>query len=448
MTARLPLDALGHERLRHWQARTFVVTWLAYVGYYLTRKSFSVAKVELKNPEVLGISTEALSWMDGGYSIAYAIGQFSWGMLGDRFGTRAVVLAGMTASVVVAVATGCASSVAVIGVLMAMQGACQSSGWAPLAKNMGEFFPRRVRGRVMGLWCSNFALGSFIGAWVAGAGAMLGGTAVALPAWRMTFLLPAAGLAAIAVVFAIVQANRPEDVGLPGPEVEAGEPETVVVAGQTVAEESEGSWAVIREVLRSRIVLLIAGVYLLVKPLRYLLMFWAPVYVSERLGTSAAESGVIGSLFDLAGPLGIFAGGWLSDRIFGARRFPVMAITLAAGALALTVLPLVPATRSSLGVTLFLVGMLVYIPDSLAIGAAAIDFGTRRGAGTAVGLINGCGSIGQTVGVMLPGIVKQATGSATTPWNAIFLGLAGGLVIAAVLVAPQWNRLPATAARG
>lgn len=44
--------------------------------------------------------------------------------------------------------------------------------------------------------------------------------------------------------------------------------------------------------------------------------------------------------------------------------------------------------------------------------------------------------------------MKRATGSDTTPWNAIFLGLAAGLVLAAVLVAPQWNRLPAAARRG
>lgn len=34
-------------------------------GFYLTRKSLSVAKVELKRPEVWGLSTEALAAVDG-----------------------------------------------------------------------------------------------------------------------------------------------------------------------------------------------------------------------------------------------------------------------------------------------------------------------------------------------------------------------------------------------
>lgn len=444
-----------HVRLRVWQLRIFAVTWLAYAGFYLTRKALSIAKVELKRPEVMGLSTETLSLIDGGYLAAYAGGQFLWGILGDRLGTRAVVLTGMAGSVAVAVSMGLSSSALALGILFALQGICQSSGWAPLAKNIGEFFSRSVRGRVMGVWCSNFALGGMIAAVVAGEATRWGGQTIQLPAWaggetvlpdawRMAFFVPSALLAVIWLLFLAFQANRPEDVGLPTPERDRGEPESVIVAGESPADEPEGSWHTVLEVISSPVVLLLAFVYLFVKPLRYLLMFWSPVYLSERLGTGTAESGILGGLFDLAGPLGIFAGGWVSDRLFGSRRFPVIATTLLAGGLTLMLLPLVPATRWSLGGMLFLIGALAYIPDSLVSGAAAIDFGTRRGAGTAAGVINGVGSLGAIVGGTLPGFVKQLTGSDTTPWNGIFLSLAGGLIVAAICVLPQWNRLPPT----
>ncbi len=447
------------RRLFRWQLRIFAVTWLAYAGFYLTRKGLSIAKVELKKPEVMGLSTETLSLVDGGYLAAYAGGQFLWGILGDRLGTRAVVLVGMAASIVVAVAMGLSGGAVALGILFAAQGICQSSGWAPLTKNIGEFFSRSVRGRVMGLWCSNFALGGTIAAVVAGLATSWGGTSLPLPdwlggpqllpeAWRMAFFVPAALLALIWLLFLAFQADRPEDVGLAPPERHRGETESVIVPGEQVADEPEGSWHTVLEVVRSPIVLLLAFVYLFVKPLRYLLMFWSPVYLNERLATGTAESGILGSLFDLAGPLGIFAGGWVSDRVFGSRRFPVIATTLLAGGLALAALPFVPATRWSLGSMLFVIGMLVYIPDSLVSGAAAIDFGTRRGAGTAAGVINGVGSLGAIVGGTLPGLTKQLSGSDATPWNTIFFALAAGLSLAALSVAPQWNRLPPQAGRG
>jgi OPA family sugar phosphate sensor protein UhpC-like MFS transporter len=423
-----------------WQLRIFAITWLAYAGFYLTRKSLSVAKVELKKPEVWGLSTETLAAVDGGYLIAYAAGQFLWGVLGDRLGTRRVVLVGMAGSVAVAVAMGSAATAAWLGGLFALQGVFQSSGWAPLTKNMGEFFPRQVRGRVMGLWCTNFALGGMIAGVVAGLAAETGG-------WRLAFFVPAGILAVIWAAFLALQADRPEDVGLPSPDAAVGEPESVIVPGESVAEEPEGGWRTILDVVTSPTVLVISFVYLLVKPLRYLLMFWAPVYLSERLGTGVAESGILGSLFDLAGPAGIIAGGWASDRLFGTRRFPVMALTLVAAGIALAALPWMPETRWSIGGMLFLIGLLVYIPDSLASGAAAIDFGTRRGAGTAAGMINGCGSLGGVVGGTLPGVVAAMTADGRTPWNALFIALAVGLVVAGVAVAPLWNRLPPQAGR-
>ena len=126
-----------------WRWQIFGITWLAYAGLYLTRKSFSVAKVELIRPEVMGWGKEQLAGVVSTYLITYAVGQVFCGTLGDRFGPRAVILTGIFASVVTAVLIGASSSLIAFGVLFAIQGICQASGWAPLTKNVGEFFARR-----------------------------------------------------------------------------------------------------------------------------------------------------------------------------------------------------------------------------------------------------------------------------------------------------------------
>jgi sugar phosphate permease len=420
-----------------WRWQIFSITWLAYAGFYLTRKAFSVAKNELKKPEVMGLSKADMSWIDGANSVAYALGQFVFGSLGDKAGTRIIVLTGMLASVITSIAMGYSSTVSWLALLFAVQGLCQSSGWAPLAKNLGEFFSQRERGSVMGFWCTNYALGGFFASVLAGKAAEHFG-------WRYAFFVPAGVLFLIWILFFLFQRNRPEDVGLPSIAQYHGEKEAVIDASETPEAEPQGSWNVVREVLRNRMVWLLATVYFLIKPTRYLLLYWSPVYVDELLGIGTTGSGLLGSMFDLAGPIGTLAGGLVSDRLFKSKRIPVCVIALFCLSLFMAAFRYLPATRMAVGLGMFAIGFLVFIPDSLIAGAASIDFGTRKGASTASGLVNGLGSLGQIIGVTLPGWAGQILGRGQNIWNPIFLWLGMALALAGLLLLPQWNRLPAT----
>jgi len=428
-----------YERLR-WQV--FAVTWLAYAGFYLTRKSFSIAKVELAKPDVMGLSLGDMAWIDGAYLTAYAVGQFTWGMAGDRFGTRRVILIGMMASILVGVAMGVSTFVLVLAVLFGVQGLCQATGWAPLTKCIANFFSQHERGRVMGLWCTNYAIGGLLASWLAGWAAVEYG-------WRAAFFVPAGVLFVIWLLFLMFQKNRPEDAGLPSIEAYHHEKEAVLddndndaMAG--VEEPADGSWHVIRQVLSDRMILLLGAVYFFLKPTRYLVLFSAPLYLSQRLGTDALDSGVLGSMFELAGPAGVLIGGWASDKVFKSRRVPMCVMALAALAVLLFFFDDIPATRTYLGLGLFGVGFLLFIPDSLVSGTAAIDFGTKQGASTAAGFINGCGSIGAIAGGTLPGWIGGLVGQGTYIWDDVFFWLSVTIAIAAVLLLPQWNRLPTT----
>jgi OPA family sugar phosphate sensor protein UhpC-like MFS transporter len=189
---------------------------------------------------------------------------------------------------------------------------------------------------------------------------------------------------------------------------------------------------------------LLAAVYFLVKSTRYFFMSWSAYYTHDRLGSGAAVSSLLGSLFELAGIPAMLLGGYVSDRVFGARRMPVAVLTLLGAAVVLAGFNSLPATELALGLGFFGIGFLIHIPDSLVSGTAAVDFGTRKGASTAVGLINGFGSLGAVLGVTLPGWIRQVAGSDGDRWQVIFLGLGAALVLAAVLLAPQWHRLPGT----
>ena len=424
-----------NRKFERWRWQVFALTWLAYAGFYLTRKSFWIAKIELEKPSVMGLTKGDMTWMDVGNQTTYALGQFVLGMCGDRFGARRVVLIGMFGSIVAAVAMGMSSSVILMGVFFGIQGFCQSSGWAPLAKNVSAFFSQRERGTVMGMWCTNYAIGGLIASPLAGAfGERYG--------WRYAFFAPAIILGVIWFLFWLGQRNRPEDVGLSSVEKYHGEPEIVVVPPDALESAGGVQWRVVREVLASPMVLLLSAVYFFLKPTRYAIFAWGPKYLNERLGTGMAQSGLLSALFELAGPISVLVAGVVSDRLFRSRRMPVAVICLLAVAVILFSMDKLPSTRLTLGACLFLIGLFLYAPDSLVSGTAAVDFGTKQGASTAAGIINCAGSIGAILGVGVPGVLQKYWG-----WDGVFMALAGSIVVAAVLLIPKWNVLPGTLKR-
>jgi sugar phosphate permease len=425
--------AVGHKLplYERWRWQIFAITWLAYVGFYLTRRSFPVAKIEMGSPSGLGLDNQTLGLIDGAYLTAYALGQFFWGICGDRYGTRRVILVGMLGSVLAAVAMGRSSVVLLLVTFCALQGTCQSSGWAPLSKNIGNFFARRERGSIMGLWCTNYALGGFVGTvFAAWCGQRFG--------WRYAFFVPAMVLLGIWILFYWLQRDRPEDVGLPPIESYRGEQKAAVTTDQTSAEEeAKGSWQVVQEVLTNPMVVLLSAVYFFMKPARYAIVMWGPKYLNEKLGTNMTQSGAISALFELAGPLSVLLAGILSDRLFQARRMPISIVCLVGLAVLLFTLDKLPVSMAWFGGCLFLMGLLLYAPDSLVSGTAPVDFGTKRGASTAAGLINGCGSVGAIIGGSVPGFFAKRWG-----WDGVFMLLAGSVLLAALLLLPKWNALP------
>lgn len=419
----------GYER---WRWQVFAATWLAYAGFYLTRKALSVAKIGIAADAAMGMSNAALGVADGAFLTAYMLGMFVWGPTSDRFGTRTVVIGGIVGSVLASIVMGFTTSAPAFIALCALHGVAQATGWAPLNKTMAAWFSRKERGWIMGWWCTNYAIGGLVATPFAGLMAQSFGS------WRYAFFIPALSLAAVGAVFYLLQRNRPEDVGLPP--IEAYHHESVdALPGQ---EEAAGSrWHVIREVLANPAVWILGSVYFLLKPARYAILFWAPKYLHETLATDIASSGIISAMFELGGPLGILGMGYLSDRWLGSRRFPIMVVCL------LLLTPLLfffnwiaQGGIVWAGIGLFALGLLIYGPDSLMSSTAAVDFGTKRGAGTATGFINGLGSIGAILGGSVPGFVAARWG-----WDGIFYGLGGATLLAALVLLPSWNRLPTRA---
>lgn len=437
----LPLN----PRYERWRWQTFGITWLIYASLYLTRQSFGVAKVAFASDPRVQMDRSQYGQIDSAFLTTYMLGQFIFGPLGDRFGPRRILLCGLVLSVLAAVGSGLSTTLSAFIAFAILQGIAQSTGWSNVSKTMSSWFSLRERGRVIGLWCSHYtvglaAAGVFAGwltdHWGGLVPASFAGYDVT-PFWPAAFWGPAAVLCLVVVLAWLLLRSRPEDVGLPPIEQYHGEPESLIDDEDRGHVAPEQSWRLVGEVLASPTIWMLATAYFSIKLVRYSFIFWGPKYVAECLGKDATESTIISAALPIGGLLGVIATGYISDTWFQARRAPVIVISLLLAS-AVLMIGLTPITNIWLMAALFFtVGVFLFGPDSMISATAAMDFGTKRGAGTAIGCINGIGSIGGIMGGWLPGRITTETN-----WTPLFAVFVVGLSFSALVLVPLWRTRP------
>lgn len=387
----------------------FWITWLAYAGFYLCRKNFSVIMPFLQNEA--GIGKTALAGIIFAYSLCYALGQFLTGSLASRYSPRVVVTAGLVVSAFANLVMSADSTHAVLLGLGMLNGLAQASGWPGLLKTMAAWFEPRERGVVMGWWTTNYVLGGFLAtvfaSWLVSSGN-----------WRQGFVMPALALLAVAAVFALLVRDRPEETA------------------PAVSGDGRRSFAGYGAVIRQPVAWATALTAFLVKVTRYSFLFWLPLYLSEHLHYRPDQAGYLSSVYELAGIGGALFAGYMSDRVAGSRRYPVVSLML--GGLAVACLAHTGLARmgwiGSLA-AISLIGFMTYGPDTLLQGAASQDTGGPEGAAAAAGMVNGIASLGQLVSPYLVAIAATRWG-----WDALFSCFVAVAMAGAALTALFWNQ--------
>lgn len=394
---------------RSWRVNVFVATWLSYVGYYFCRQPFSKAKGAIGEAAHWNAATLGNIW--SAYLVAYAIGQFLASRMGPRLGPRRNVLLGSAISIMVTVLMGVTLSWQVMACLVAINGFAQATGWSGNVGTMASWFHRHERGRIMGVWSTNFTVGAITSGFVMAAVLKVG--------WQWCFFTGAGVLAVIWLVFFRFQRNRPEDVGLAA--IEDPVAENIEPAAPESTRLSRSAWTNL---------LLVAAFYFFAKFIRYGLWSWASYFLKNNYHQSDSQAAAYSIVFDLAGIPGIALTGWLSDRFFGSRRAGISLVMLLGmvGATALLM------TFGGSSVTVFIVllaavGFTLFGPDAILTGAGAMDIGSRRLATFATATISGFGSMGAVAQEVLISRVYDPKQDGLVP---IFAMLFGSAAMAAV----------------
>lgn len=398
-----------------WRSRIFAISYVAYFSYYFTRKHFSVVKSSL------GISENWLGYIDLGYLIGYAAGQFASGAAGDKLGPRKLVSFGMLASAVLSIVFASAGyfTANVLGVYLAcaaLNGVVQASGWPGNGKLMASWFSSAHRAEVMGFWTTCYPAGGLITNLVAGW--LLGW------GWRTVYIGMATWVTLVAIAYWLLVRDRPSLVGYDDPEVPQG----------TTDRDRERAYREVwPQILRNPLTWALGVCHFGHKVVRYGFLFWLPYYLNtSSLGYGKGESAIIAIAFEAGGIPFSIAAGFVADRLLGRRRILVACASSLCLIASLFAYARFGAASMVVNILLLaLVGAFLFAADTLVSGAASQDLGGPYAAALACGLINGLGSIGAVLQAVTLVPIKQAYG-----WGSVFTLFEGAAALSFITLLP------------
>jgi OPA family glycerol-3-phosphate transporter-like MFS transporter len=375
----LPAERVDAEyrRLR-WQV--FTAIFIGYAGYYLVRSNFALAMPAIlkAHPEY---SKAQLGWAMTGLLTAYGISKFIMGSVSDRSNPRWFMSLGLLLTSGITFVFGLVpaiyGSLFLIVALQTLNGWCNGMGWPPCGKTMVHWWSTKERGQIVSIWNVAHNVGGALIAYIAVRAVGY------FDDWGATFYANAAIAAAVAIFIALLLRDTPQSCGLPPIEQFKND----YPPHYTAEHERTFTFKEIffTYVLNNKFLWAIAIANAFVYFVRYGVVNWIPTYLQTAKGFNFKESGMAWTAFELAGIPGTILCGWMSDKVFKARRAPATILFMA-----LTLVGLVVYGMNRHGplwldvASLIAIGFFVYGPIMM-IGLHALDLVPKKAAGTAAG---------------------------------------------------------------
>ena len=436
--SRLPRVEVGHSpaflrrRFYNW-----FPLGLTYAFLYMGRYNLTAAKGALDD---LGLmSNQDFGTIKSIGAVVYGCSFLLNGPLADKLGGRRTMLIGAAGVVVANLAMGGAllsgafTNLRVpFTVLYAANMYFQSFGAVSIVKVNASWFHLRERGAFGGIFGILISLGLYLA---------FDPTRLVLASFppAFAFFLPAVILFVFFVIDYLVVRDTPGEAG--------HRDFDVADASSADTGPALGVFAVAKKMLTNPIILSIAMVEFCSGYLRAALMDWYYIFAQQ---TGAITTQYVpkhwGLMQCVAGILGGVLAGILSDRLFHSRRGPVAAI-LYGVCIAASVGVALVLLSPWLGWVVALMMLAIIGVHGMLSGTASMDFGGRKNAGLAVGIIDGFVYLGVATQAFLLGSLLPEKGHGAedptkwTPWPWAMLPVA---VIGFLLALRLWNARPTT----
>ncbi|KAM3686894.1 hypothetical protein ACJW31_10G036100 [Castanea mollissima] len=397
--------------------------------------------------------TSKLGEIDVAFLACYSLGMYVAGHLGDTLDLRLFLTTGMIGSGIFVGIFGMGYfwNVHVFWFYLVMQmvaGLFQATGWPSVVAVIGNWFGKRKRGLIMGIWNAHTSVGNITGSLLAASVLNYG--------WGWSFIVPGAVIVMGGILVYSFLPAYPEDIGFTCPQ---GSATTTNVAAEPNDEEAQISKTnVVRgeintasqhgSVGRKSVGLLeacsIPGVIpfalclFFAKLVAYTFLYWLPFYLSQtEIGgeyVSVKSAGNLSTLFDVGGVVGGILAGYMSDKL-NARATTAASFMYAAIPSMLLYRTYGSVSKTVNIVLMMTAGLFINGPYALITTAVSADLGTHsslrgdsRALATVTAIIDGTGSMGAALGPLLTGFIS------TKGWDAVFVMLMIGALIAGLLL--------------
>jgi len=401
---------MSATRARH----TMVGFTLALVGVaYLDRVCISTAAPAIKAE--LGLSDSQIGVVFSAFTLAYALFEVPSGWFADRFGARFTLTRIVVWWSAMTAATGLALGFLSLVFVRLLFGVGEAGTFPATARAYARWLPERERGRAFGLAIMTGALG----------GALTQPLVVALlsiTSWRHAFAV----FGSVGLFWAAAWWRWFRDDPASHPAVNAEELAVIRASAGELHPGGEVPWGALAA---NGSILALCGMYWGAIYGWYFYLTWLPTYLLRARGFDLRHAGLLASLPLVAVGAGVFAGGWVSDRLAArwgnrrGRRAPgLVGFPLAAAAISAAI---------TTGDPLWSAWLLAAAAGLAALGVApawavAIEIGGRH-SGVVSGAMNMCGNLGGALSPLVIGFSLERWGS----WQAPLFSVAALYLVAA-----------------
>ena len=404
---------------------------IAVTGGYGLAYTCRLALGVVKKPLIdAGIFTPTeLGLIGSAFFYTYAFGKLANGFLSDHVNPRMLLAAAILLSAVCNLGMGFSTLLWISVLLWGVNGWFQSMGAPASVVSMTHWFSNRERGLYYGIWSTSHALGE--GLTFLATGALVGALG-----WRAGFWGPGMLCVLVALASLALMKDRPQTLGLPSVAAWRGEPPP---PAHTVS------------LLRTQLsifalpaVWVLALSSALMYVTRYAINSWGVLYLQEARGFSLAEATGILTINTVGGMVGAVAFGFISDKVFGARRPPANLLFGLCEVAGLLIIFFGPTNTPVLCAGMLLFGLgLTGLVTSVG-GLFATDICPKRVAGAALGMVGVFSYIGAAVqenvsGGLIEAGMKTVDGAKVYDFGPAILFWVGSSIVSLVLATSLWR---------